>query len=231
MQINIDIEQTIADAVAAAIAPERMGEVIKKNVQDVVDRAIGQAFSTYGGFAKTVNEAVGQLVPHDLKLDKQADWNHVVLHAIGERLAAYNDQRLKEAIAPTLDKLFETPPESVNLSEIVRDAVLHWREYGQAENPTLQVNRDTGSLSGYVDIRISKGNSYSSRDVYIAMNAKGEVYSLKVDDSDIQKTKYAGPFFNFEQKLFQLYACKTKLIIDVESIDEIDLEVDEESDD
>ena len=37
--------------------------------------------------------------------------------------------------------------------------------------------------------------------------------------------------FNIEQKLFNLYACRTQLEIDVESIEDIDLDFDSEDDD
>lgn len=233
MKIDIDIEKTIADAVAAATAPERIGEIIKTNVQKTVDGAVNQAFGRYGEFSKAVQAAVNEIAPHEMTLDKQADWNHFITNAINQRLAAYNEQRLAEAIMPTLDKLLEKPPESVKLSEIVLAAVAHWREYDDAIDPKLEVSRsNVGTSTVFSHITISKKNrSYLSKDIQLACNDKGEVYSVKFDGSDVSKIKFAGPFFNIEQKLFNLYACRTKLEIDVESIEDIDLDFDSENDD
>jgi hypothetical protein len=232
MQINIDIEQTIADAVAAAIAPERIGEIIKTNVQKTVDEAVNQAFRYHGEFSKAMMKAVEETTPHEMTLDKQADWNHFITAAINQRLTAYNEQRLTEVIMPTLDKLLEKPPESIKLSEIVLAAVAHWREYADAIDPKLEVSRsNVGTSTVYSHITISKKNrSYLSKDIQIACNDKGEVYSVKFDDSDVSKIKFAGPFFSIEQKLFNLYACRTKIEIDVESIEDVDLDSLEESD-
>lgn len=226
MKIDIDIEKTIADAVTAAIAPERIGEIIKKNVQSTVDEAVNKAFGNWSEFSKAVQKAVVEITPHEMTLDKQADWNHFITTAINQRLTAYNEQRLTEVIMPTLDKLLEKPPESVKLSEIVRAAVAHWREYDEAIDPHLEVSRSTvGTSSVYHNITISKRNSsYLSKEIHIACNDKFEVYSVRFDSSEISKMKFAGPFFNIEQKLFNLYACRTKLEIDVESIEDIDLD-------
>lgn len=233
MKIDIDIEKTIADAVAAAIAPERIGEIIKTNVQKTVDEAVNTAFGRWGEFSKAVQVAVNEITPHEMTLDKQADWNHFITNAINQRLTAYNEQRLTEAIMPTLDELLQKPPESVKLSEIVRAAVAHWREYDDAIDPKLEVQRSTvGTSSVFHNITISKRNhSYLSKEIHIACTDKGEVYGVWFDGSDVSKIKFAGPFFNIEQKLFNLYACRTKLEIDVESIEDIDLDFDSEDDD
>ena len=66
MKIDIDIEKTIADAVAAAIAPERIGEIIKTNVQNTVDEAVNTAFGRWGEFSKAVQVAVNEITPHEM---------------------------------------------------------------------------------------------------------------------------------------------------------------------
>lgn len=233
MQIDINLEKTISDAVAAAVAPERIGEIITKKVIETVDRAVDDAFGRWGDFSKAVEKAVKEITPHEMTLDKQADWNHFITHAINQRLTAYNEQRLTEAIMPTLDKLLEKPPESVKLSELVRDVVKHWREYEDNLSPALNVE-ESSSSAGYKTVTISKQKSrYSSlsKDLRLSVTPSGEVYSFWIDNQDVSKVKFAGPFYNVEQKLFQMYACRTKLEIDVTDIEDVDLDFDENEDD
>ena len=88
-----------------------------------------------------------------------------------------------------------------------------------------------GRQACFTTSRFQKRNhSYLSKEIHIACTDKGEVYGVWFDGSDVSKIKFAGPFFNIEQKLFNLYACQ-KLEIDVESIEDIDLDFDSEDDD
>lgn len=232
MEIKIDLEKQIADAVAAAIAPERIGELIQKNVSAVVDDAVKSAFSYSSPFRKLAEASIAQLMPHELRLGEQANWNHFITQAITERVTAFNDQRLKEAIAPVLDKLLETPPESILLSELVRMLVKQWRERGDSGGAHSLKVEESNTSDGYKEISISKGRLLStySADVRLRVDRDNRVWAINLNGDDLAKQKFAGPYFNVEQKLFQLYACKTKIEIDVRDIDDIDLEFDENDD-
>jgi hypothetical protein len=232
MKIEIDLEKQISDAVADAIAPEKIGALIQKNVSAVVDDAVKSAFSYSSQFRKLAETSIAQLMPHELKLDKQADWNHFITQAITERVAALNDQRLKEAIAPVLDQLLDTPPESIKLSELVRALVKNWRERGDVNSTHQLVVESSATSDGYKDIYISKDKMRSnySADVRLRVDRDNRVWAINLNGDDLAKQKFAGPYFNVEQQLFQLYACKTKIEIDVRDIDDIDLEFDESED-
>lgn len=88
MKIELDIDKIVSDAITTALDPERLQKLIETQVTKVADSAIGSVFSDYGDFGKTVKKAVAELVPHDLALDKQTDWNHYVTTVMNQRLAA-----------------------------------------------------------------------------------------------------------------------------------------------
>lgn len=224
MQINLNIEETIAQALTAALAPERLQAVIEKQIAEVADRAIKDAFSTYGDFSKTVATAVKSLIPHELSLDGAANWNHAIGQHIAERLMAVNDQRIAQAISPMLDELLATPPAELKVSELVAKAVEYWgEEYGERKHGRPTIIFDHRDSNGYWGMALDKesGTSEYSCAIRIQVNSKGDVYSLKVNECDIKKTKFAGPFFNFEAYLFQLYTGGTKLVLDTEDFSDV----------
>lgn len=219
MQINLNIEETIAQAIRAALSPERLQAVIEKQVGEVADKAIKSAFDTYGDFSKTVQTAIKTLVPHELSLDGAANWNHAIGQHIALRLKAVNDERIAHALNPMLDKLLATPPAELKVSELVSKAVEYWGEkYGKRRDgaPTITIEKHSGSTGGYWSLHMDEeeGRSLYACQIQLAVNKDGEVYSLKVNEQDIKTTNYAGPFFNFEAYLFQLYTGGTKLVLD-----------------
>jgi hypothetical protein len=224
MQINLNIEDTITNALNVAMSPERLQSVIEKQVADVTDRAIKDAFSSYGDFSKAVATAVKSLVPHEISMDGAANWNHAIGQHIACRLAAVNDQRIAQAINPMLDKLLETPPAELKVSELVQKAIEFWgdrygvRRYGR---PTITV--ETKDKHGYWSLFMDKEPSTSnySCEIILSVGSDGNVYSLKVHERDIKTTKFAGPFFDFEAYLFQLYTGGTKLILDTEDFSDV----------
>jgi hypothetical protein len=224
MQINLNIENTIANALAVALSPERLQAVIEKQVAEVTDRTIKDVFSSYGDFSKAVATAVKSLVPHEISMDGAANWNHAIGQHIARRLAAVNDQRIAQAINPMLDKLLETPPTELKVSELVQKAIEFWGDnYGESRNgsPTITVERK--DRNGYWGLYMDKesGKSNYSCEVILGVSSDGNVYSLKVNERDIKTIKFAGPFYRFEAYLFQLYTGGTKLILDTEDFSDV----------
>ncbi len=226
MQINLNIEEIITQSISAALAPERLQALIEKQVGEVADKAIKSAFDTYGDFYKTVSTAVKTLIPHEVSLNGAANWNLAISQHIAQRLATVNDQRIAQAINPMLDKLLATPPAELKVSELVAKAVEYWgEEYGERRDgrPTISIEKSSGSTHGYWSLHLDEEEDKSrySCAIQLRANDKGEVYSLKVNERDIKTSKFAGPFFNFEAYLFQLYTGGTKLMLDEEDFSDV----------
>ena len=227
MQINLNIEEIVTQSISAALAPERLQALIEKQVGEVADKAIKDVFSSYGDFSKTVSTAIKTLIPHELSLDGAASWNHAIGQHIAQRLQSVNDQRIAQALNPMLEKLLETPPAQVKVSELVAKAVEYWgEEYGERRDgkPTITIDKDTDGITGgywnlYMD-EVEGTRNYSCA-IQLAINKSGEVYSLKVNEQDIKTVKFAGPFFSFEAYLFNLYTGGSKLVLDEEDFSDV----------
>lgn len=227
MNIELNIEQVIANALSEALNPERLAEKIKAEATKAADEAIKEAVNSYRSkFPKTIKAAVEKMLPHELSLDGQANWNHAISQYLSQRLAEMHDQRIEQAVKPMLDKVLATPPAELKVSELVKQAIEFWAEDARREhesNPTIIVERSEGVVSGYWHLYIdpaSHTSKYSCK-VQLAVNDKGEVYGVRVDEQDLKKLRFAGPFFNFDAYLFQLYTGGTKLILDREDFDDV----------
>lgn len=233
MKIDINLEETIASAVAEAVAVDRIGTIIKTQVQKAVDDAVQSAFNYHSPFRKVLEKSVAEMMPHALELDKQADWNHFVTHSINQRLSEVNDDRFKQAILPVLDKLLEPAPASVKLSQLLKSIADYWHDQEDyTGTPWMHIETSSVISSVYKEIYISKEKPRSMYQAEIQLRVKDEgvVWGVKLYEKDIEKQKFVGPLFNFEQELFQLYACKTKIEFDVLSSDQVDFDYSSEDD-
>lgn len=227
MNIELNIEQVIANALSEALNPERLAEKIKVEAAKAADKAIEEAVNGYRSeFPKTIKAAVEKMLPHELSLDGQANWNHAIGQYLSQRLAAMHDQRIEQAVKPMLDKVLATPPAELKVSELVEKAIECWAEDASREresNPTIIVEHSSGVVAGYWHLFMDKASHTSqySCAVQIAVNDKGEVYGVKVDGKDPMKQRFAGPFFDFDAYLFQIYTGGTKLILDREDFDDV----------
>lgn len=226
MQINLNIEEIVTQSISAALAPERLQAIIEKQVGEVADKAIKDVFSSYGDFSKTVSTAIKTLIPHELSLDGAARWNHAIGQHIAQRLQTVNDERIAQALNPMLDKLLATPPAEVKVSELVAKAVEYWGEkYGERRDghPTILIEKSLGGLDGYWSLHLDEEEDKSpySCAIHLRVTGNGDVYSLHVNERDIKTMKFAGPFFNFEAYLFQLYTGGSKLVLDKQDFSDV----------
>jgi hypothetical protein len=225
MNITIDIEATVAAALTEALAPERLHTVIKDHVTKLTDRVIADMFQSYGDFSrKTLEPAIKAMLPHELRLGDDAAWTHYLKTAITERLAAYNDDRFQQALAPLLDQFLVTPPKTIKLSELVDKAVEQWADHYSRDDsvqPTVIVRHGYPSADGiWISMDPREDRDRSSCRVQFGVNGKGRgalsIYGLRVDGDDTTKTRVAGPAYGFEAWLLALQTSGSVLEIDQE---------------
>lgn len=229
MKLEIDLEPTVAAAIKTALDPERVRAKIEETVTKTIDAALNDAFRDYSDFGKTVKAAVSGLVPHSLDIDGSASFTHALQTVLQQRIRAFHDERIKQAIEPILDKLLAPAPESITLDALCKMALEEWRDSyknDHAERMYLHVE-ESDSADGYKRIYMDPngdkfsgyGSSHYGARVHIAINRTGEVYRLKIEGKDVQGQLFAGPFYDFERMIFHFYTGKTKIIVGDSSID------------
>ena len=233
MNITIDIESTVSAAISAALNPDVLAGKITDLVGKSVDNVLADQFRPYGEFGKVVAAAVKSVIPHAVSIDGAARFDHALKAAVERRLAAYNEERIGQALGPMLDGLLEMPPAEIKLSKLVADAREAWadnhRRDGDDRMSVVVEEPAYGSRWIYMDPR-------SGRDKYacqmrIGVSDDGKIFGLKIEGQEVGKTLFAGDFYAFERDLFALYTRGSKLIVDVSDFDEDDLYYPEGSDD
>ena len=233
MELNINLESTVSAALESALNPDRVRDIIETAVKKTVDHAIDQAFRPYGEFGKTVEKAIATLMPHSLDMEGVSGFNDLILKVIAKRVQEVGDERIEQALLPTLNKLLAPAPAELKLSDLVQTMLDEWGDHYRrdgSEKPTIIVERSDSivSASGYHHIYLdpkdqssSYGSSKYACRVQIDITGQGDVYSLKVDGKDIKEQLFAGPMYDFDRYVFHLYTGKTKIIVDRTDFDDV----------
>jgi hypothetical protein len=119
-------------------------------------------------------------------------------------------------LKPSLEKLFENPPEEITLRKLFEDFVEQFKEDAEGEGwEQPSIHLENGSLDGYWNVRFDpKPNISRYQCAYaIAVGSDHKAYSVTVDGATLSKEKFIGPLYNFERTLFHLYACGTRILI------------------
>lgn len=216
MELNIDIESVVAQAVAAALAPERLQPIITKQVEKAVDSAIEEQFGYRAPFRKLLEEKMAAAMP--ARMEDLGRFSDLVLKVISARLHEAQAEAVAQAIQPKLDAMLKPLPPTMKLSELVEkllpDLADDYRRNGDSQ-PTIIVDRD-GTIEGYWRLYIDSRDNHDkfSCRLQIAFDKEGKAYSLCIGDEKMEKALLIGPTFNADALLLQIYTCGITIELD-----------------
>lgn len=217
MKIELNIEETVQRAIEAALAPDVLTEKVTKLVGKTVDEALAEQFRSYGDFAKSVQESIKALVPHELGIEGAPNFYHALGQAISARLAAYQTAEMERFVQPMLDDLLQLPPKSIKLSALFLLAVEAWgKDYKSkgSDAPTLIVEENSyGSRWIYMDPKQGQ-DQYKCSIRFLVSDRDGSASAMQINGQDLKQTLFAGSFWAFERQLFAMYCGGTKVEVD-----------------
>lgn len=201
-----ELEEAITKTFGDMVASGKLTEIIEGHVQKSVDSVFRSFFETYSPFQEALQEYINQ----NLRVNFE-----------GLGLAAAVFKFAEKQITQGLEYIFEGAPAEIKLSALV--AMLEESERqddSQSEGISCHVELDKYT-EGYHWIKLDRKRRKSSDECEysIAVNKQGEGYNIGLPHrGDVTKKLFAGPFYGFDRALFQLYAAKSKLIIDEDAI-------------
>lgn len=217
MELNIDIESVVAQAVAAALHPERLQPIITTQVEKAVDRAIEEQFGYRAPFREMLEAKMAAAMPTDM--ENLGRFSDLLLKVIKAKLHEAQEEAVAQVIQPKLEAMLKPLPPAMKLSELVEkllpDLADDYRRDGCSQ-PTIIVERSDGVVDGYWRLYI---DSRSERDKYgcrlqIAFNSEGKAYSLCIGDEKMEKALLIGPTYNADALLLQIYTCGITIELD-----------------
>lgn len=213
-----ELEQAITTAFADMVDSGKLKKTIEDAVQGSVARALTDCFHSYSPFHKSLSEHINKSLGVDLSSLGLSGYNATLLQIIKAKLDANICRFADEQFAKSLEKLLADAPPEIKLSDLVEK----FRRFANDENEcdngiSCHLVMSEGSCRGYgrLHLDIKSGKDAWNCRYHISFADKGEIYNISLPDSgDPSKRIFAGPFYGFDRMLFQMYAAKTKLILD-----------------
>lgn len=212
-------------------SPEAI-EVLSKAVQSQFQKSITEMVTGYNSpLRKQMDEAIAKSLKIDGAIDVPS-YNDVILKIIERQVRTGTEQAIEKQVAERMKTLLTPAPERIKLSELLEEYRLYLKDRYESgcvchgESQFAFTIREE-STKGFTRVCLwqdrsdrDKPTKTASPDIAFGVY-KEKIYTLKINGADASEL-FAGPFYNFERKLFQMKAAETKIEMDINDNDHVD---------
>lgn len=209
-----DLKSAVSTAFSNVVASGAIEQAIEKQLADTISSLIQAQLRDYSDFGKAIKERVQQAVCVNLDRMDLPTYNDLILQIIRRQVDGVMHSDVAKQIEANMAKLLERAPASITLEKLVEDFIDAHKEDREGQDFTLLIERKYGST--YVCLDVESGKSGYQCDFRLGIGPDGDVYHLAFGGKEVSKSLFMGPFYGFERTLFQLYAAKTKLIVEAD---------------
>lgn len=213
MEIEKIIQQQFGEIVESGFVEMKIRENLEKTIASIINDCL----KSYSDFGKEVKEKVKQSLSignMDLKLP---EYNQLVCNWITEMINTTLISTGKKQIEENIKKFFKPLEKSeYKISEIIEKFIDDLDE-SDCEDITFIRNK-SDTVDGYIHYYFDKNSNIAqySCDYQIWINKDG-VWNVIIASEKASEMKTA-VLYGFDSFLFQLYACKVKIIDDYEDV-------------
>lgn len=222
MELNIDIEKMVADAITAKLSPEALQPIIEKNVGEAVQSAIEGQFRYSSPFRKALEQHIAEHMPTTYA--EMGYFGKFVCEAVTAKLNGMMMEQAANMVTPMLEEITKPLPAEMKISELLQmifdDFNDRTEDYCETNSePTIIIRRsypDSSVLRDYMDVSIDpeENKSRSACKYKLDFDGDGKVTGVRVGDEDITKGLIAGRMYGISRTLLQLYTQQVKVIFD-----------------
>ncbi|MBN3004483.1 hypothetical protein JW897_12130 [Chromobacterium alkanivorans] len=222
MELKIDIEKMVADAIAAKLAPEVLQPIIEKNVGEAVQSAIEGQFRYSSDFRKGLEQHITDHMPKTYA--DMGYFGDFVSKAVVAKLNAMMAEQAANVINPMLEEITKPLPSEMKIGDLLQMLFDDFNDTSESyaeknDYPTFiiwQSYPDSSVLRGYMSVSIDpeENKSRHSCKYHLAFDGDGRVTTIRVDDVKITEGLIAGRMFGISRMLLQLYSQQVKVIFD-----------------
>lgn len=218
MKIEIDLE--LPGIISKAVNAERLQPIIDKAVDEALKSSISEATGYRSEFRKGLEAQLVAAMPHGLRLDDVAKFQHLANAAFTDLVSRFNQQAVTAMLQQSRAIPLPDVPEVVKLSELL----------DQARNGLHVYYDDLGFYAHLRESTHSPGTHYLALDrdtstseyraaYQLSISPEGEVYSLKLDGKQITPSFLPDVIGTFDAMLLSMYVGRSRLEIDVKEYD------------
>lgn len=219
-----DIQALIQKTMQEKFDGGTLEKIVEERVEKLVEDAVGEAMKSWSPFGKDLKamlESKLALNPESYNLDR---YNTMVQKIVQQMLDTHLQGHLKEQVEKSVADILKPFDVSkpVKMSELVRDFMETTSEYEENMQGNITCHiEEGGSVSGYWQFYLDKEADTDKYrcEVQGMVNKEGQIFSLKISGEKIEKNFFVGPLYNFERRLFQLYANKGVLELDEDAVE------------
>ena len=213
-----ELEVAIVAAFTKMAETGAIQTIIEREIERTVGDILHSSLQPYSDFGKSLGKTIKSALNVDLDRLGIAGYNDTILKIVKTKLDSSMELFGKAQIEKDLEELLKVPPKEIKLSQLVEQLKDHYGDHGR--ECTCIITHDM-RMDGWGRVYLHKNDRVEKSDCEyeMAFTADGEVYSVSIDGRDPSKKIFCGPFYGFERDLFQMYAAKTRLIIDEDDVD------------
>ena len=209
-----DLKSAVSTAFSNVVASGAIEQAIEKQLASTISSLIQNEMREYSDFGKAIKDRVQQAVCVNLDRMDLPTYNDLILQIIRRQVDGVMHSEAAKQIEANMAKLLERAPTSITLEKLVDDFIESHKEDRAGQDFTLLVERKYGST--YVCFDVESGKSEYQCAFRLGIDPDGHVYHLAFGGKEVSKSLFMGPFYGFERALFQMYAAKTKLIVEAD---------------
>jgi len=124
LELDLDIETILAEAVKEAISPERIQNQINTHVNNAVENALDKALNRWSPFSKALEEQVKEAMPiGDYQVPRYHDY---IIKAVQESIAESQQEMAQRMVNERIKDLVGGEfPKEMSLSEMLWPQIIH----------------------------------------------------------------------------------------------------------
>lgn len=216
------IRDAIGNAVDRVLASSLVEKTLEESIGKCVESALKSMTGQYSEFGKALQQQLATALNCGTDLGLPS-YGHTLLQIVQRQVNETLNGHLYANVQKTLEKLLETPPATIKLTELVErfiedNADSHSRD--GSDRITLLVDH-SDVVDGYRSVCLDPREGREKYRCAIRLNTdkQGHVYSLQIDEAKIEEKLFVGNLRHFEKFLFQLFVCKVPIEFDADAAD------------
>ncbi|OBQ46244.1 hypothetical protein [Halodesulfovibrio spirochaetisodalis] len=199
----------------------KIKELFENNIESCIAKVVEEEFRYSGKARKAIKSAIEKALPENIEATLNiVEYNHVVSNILKEKLGGLFTEESKRMADNLVDDLLEVPAKEITLHELAEAFVEQYSEEAQEEDwgyPQIKLEDSHYSWADdgeFYNITF-KPHEDSWRDEIVLRVHQDKVHSVRFGDEEKYKKKFSGhdaQVHDFEKLVFQLYACRIKLV-------------------
>lgn len=208
--------------------------LIHRRVAELCDKAVQEVLRNYGPFQQKLESLIERVLELPADMDV-ASYNETLLNIVRTKMAVLVEGSAQKQVGDDLMKLLAPAPAEIKLSTLLEQYVESLKPddddgcvcYGDDDQASWYYYKDPKYDSfSYLELsegQAKKGEAEMTIGFSHMRGSDVHIYTLRFRNVIDELRLFVGPFHDFQRSLLQMKVGKTKIILDSDELDNVDL--------